>query len=86
MEEVITIDGAGRVVIPKPMRTRLHLEAGRRLRVTEDGGRLVLEPTEEVSRPIEVGGLLVIRGKLLGPVPDHRDSRDERIRCLARRR
>ena len=76
MEEIITIDGAGRVVIPKLLRTRLQLGPGRRLRILQDGGRLVLEPVDDVSRPVEVNGLLVIRGKLRGPVPDHRALRE----------
>lgn len=85
MGDIITIDGAGRVVIPKSMRERLHLGPGRRLRVIEDGGRVVIEPMEEVSRPAEVGGLLVIRGKLLGAVPDHRELRERSLRRRARR-
>ncbi len=84
VEDIITIDGAGRVVIPKSMRTRLQLGPGRRLRVIEESGRLVLEPTEEVHRPIEVHGLLVIRGKLLGPIPDHRAMREGHLRRRVR--
>jgi AbrB family looped-hinge helix DNA binding protein len=83
MDEIITIDGLGRVVIPKALRTRLRLVKGRRLRVTEDGGRLVLEPAEEISKPVEVRGLLVIRGKLRGPMPDHRALRESHLRGKA---
>jgi AbrB family looped-hinge helix DNA binding protein len=79
MEEIITIDGAGRVVIPKALRTRLRLDPGRRLRVLLEGGRIVLEPADEVSKPVEVDGLLVIRGKLRGPVPDHRALREAHL-------
>ena len=79
MEEVITIDGAGRLVIPKALRTRLRLSPGRRLKVFDDGGRIVLEPTAEDSAPVEVNGLLVIRGKLQGPVPDHRTLRERHL-------
>jgi AbrB family looped-hinge helix DNA binding protein len=86
VEDIITIDGAGRLVIPKAMRTRLQLVPGRRLRVIEDGGRLVLEPAEDVSKPVEVNGLLVIRGKLRGPVPDHRALREMHLRDRGARR
>jgi bifunctional DNA-binding transcriptional regulator/antitoxin component of YhaV-PrlF toxin-antitoxin module len=65
MEEIITIDGAGRLVGPKAMRQRLRLRKGSRLWVREEGG----EPMD---------GLLVIRGRLTGPLPDHREAREAR--------
>jgi AbrB family looped-hinge helix DNA binding protein len=85
MEEVITIDGAGRLVIPKAMRTRLNLREGTRLRVREQGSQqLVLEPIAEEGAPVEVDGLLVIRGRLIGEIPDHREQRADRIHSLRR--
>jgi AbrB family looped-hinge helix DNA binding protein len=84
MEEITTIDAAGRLVVPKPMRTRLRLEAGTRVRVSEEGDRLVLEPLADEVVPVEVDGVLVIRGRLTGDVPDHREQRAQRIRSLAR--
>jgi AbrB family looped-hinge helix DNA binding protein len=85
MEEIITIDGAGRVVVPKAIRTRLRLQEGTRLRVREEAGkRLVLEPVSAEGVPVEVDGLLVIRGRLVGEIPDHREQRMQRIRSLGR--
>lgn len=85
MEEIVTIDGAGRLVVPKGIRTRLHLREGTRIRVCEEGSnRLVLEPISEESVPAEVDGLLVIRGRLTGEIPDHREQRAQRIRSLGR--
>jgi AbrB family looped-hinge helix DNA binding protein len=85
MEQTITIDAAGRLVIPKSIRTRLHLQEGSRLRVREeDGSRLVLEPVGEHEAPVDVDGLLVIRGHLVGEIPDHREQRRQRIRSLGR--
>jgi AbrB family looped-hinge helix DNA binding protein len=85
MEIVITIDAAGRLVVPKAIRERLQLEEGTRLRVREDSGRrLVLEPITEDAVPAEVNGILVIRGRLLGEIPDHREQRTRRIRSLGR--
>jgi AbrB family looped-hinge helix DNA binding protein len=85
MEDIITIDAAGRVVVPKAMRTRLALREGTRLHVREeDGRRLVLEPLREEGVAVEVEGLLVIRGRLLGEIPDHREQRTQRIRSLGR--
>jgi AbrB family looped-hinge helix DNA binding protein len=83
MEEIITIDGAGRLVVPRAMRARLGLRKGSRLRVREEGGeRLVLEPVAEEAAPEDMDGLLVIRGRLGGAVPDHRDQRADRIARL----
>ena len=80
MEKIITIDGAGRLVVPKPMRVNLGLREGSRLRVREEGDRLVLEPVGESSVPVDVDGVLVLRGRLAGELPDHRALREERIR------
>jgi AbrB family looped-hinge helix DNA binding protein len=85
MEDIITIDAAGRLVVPKAMRARLALREGTRLHVREEEGRrLVLEPVSEDAVPAEVDGLLVIRGHLRGEIPDHRDLRAQRIRSLGR--
>lgn len=76
MEEIITMDKAGRLVVPKAMRTRQRLGEGARLRIREESGeRLVLEPLAEANVPVEVDGLLILRGSLVGPLPDHRDER-----------
>jgi AbrB family looped-hinge helix DNA binding protein len=82
MEEFVTIDGAGRVVVPKAIRERLHLTKGSRLKVREDGCCLVIEPIPEECIPADVDGILVIRGRLAGEVPDHRAIRDQRTRHL----
>jgi AbrB family looped-hinge helix DNA binding protein len=85
MEEIIAIDAAGRLVVPKAIRLRLQLREGTRLRVREEAGkRLVLEPVSEEGAPAEVDGLLVIRGHLVGEIPDHREQRTQRIRSLGR--
>lgn len=86
MEDVITIDGAGRLVVPKALRTKFDLREGRKLVIRDDGARLVLEPIADDARPVEVDGLLVIRGRLTGDVPDHRALRSERIQALATRK
>lgn len=85
MEEIITIDAAGRLVVPKAMRARLALREGTRLLVREEEGRrLVLEPVSEEAALAEVDGLLVIRARLTGEIPDHREQRVQRIRSLGR--
>ncbi len=86
MEDIVTIDRAGRLVVPKAVRTKLQLREGTRLRLrAEAGQRLVLERVAEESAPVEVDGLLVIRGRLVGEIPDHREQRALRIRSLGRR-
>jgi AbrB family looped-hinge helix DNA binding protein len=85
MEITITIDAAGRIVVPSAIRTRLGLEAGSRLLLREEAGnRLVLEPAADAAVPVEADGILVIRGRLAGEIPDHRAQRGQRIRSLGR--
>ncbi len=85
MEDIVTIDRAGRLVVPKAVRTKLQLREGTRLRLrAEAGQRLVLERVAEESAPVEVDGLLVIRGRLVGEIPDHREQRALRIRSFGR--
>lgn len=86
MDDLITIDGAGRLVVPRAMRARLRLRKGSRLRIRLDQNRIVLEPLSDQSVPVEVEGLLIIRGRLADPVPDHRDVREDRIAALSRTR
>jgi AbrB family looped-hinge helix DNA binding protein len=79
MEKEITIDPAGRLVIPKEIRQRHQLSAGSRLIVVEDGDRIVLVPRQAQPSTIEIGGLLVFTGRLSGEAPDHRQLRESRI-------
>lgn len=57
---VVTIDRAGRIVVPKALRDRLHLEPGQSLRANVRDGRLELEPEPVDARLVEVDGVLVI--------------------------
>jgi AbrB family looped-hinge helix DNA binding protein len=85
MAMICTIDAAGRLVIRKELRERLHLRGGCRIQMTEDGGRIVLEPVEETDGLDEHDGLLIATGVTSGPWPDHRSIRDERLRKLGGR-
>ena len=85
MEDTITIDAVGRLVVPKAIRVRLALSEGSRLRIREeDGKRIVIEPVGDENVPEDVDGLLVIQGRLTGPIPDHREQRLRRIRGSGR--
>jgi AbrB family looped-hinge helix DNA binding protein len=44
MNTRLTIDKAGRVVIPKPLREQLHLEAGDTLEMESTGEQITLRP------------------------------------------
>lgn len=58
-----TIDRAGRLVIPKPLRDRLGLVGGEQVEIIERDGRIEVEPT-----PTEVA--LVRREGVLVAVPE----------------
>jgi AbrB family looped-hinge helix DNA binding protein len=85
MPSFTTIDSGGRVVIPKALRESLRLLPNTRLRVIERDRRVVLEPVEDAPVLIERDGLVLIGGELVGPPPDVRTLRQERIDQLARR-
>ena len=85
MGELITIDGAGRVVIPSSLRRRLHLRAGTKLKADIEGERLVLEPVADRDAVAEENGVLVATGTIEGTWLDHRDLRAERVRKLTGR-
>ena len=44
MDTTVTIDKAGRIVLPKPLRDQLHLAPGDALNVALEGDRLTLSP------------------------------------------
>lgn len=84
MVRIITIDRAGRLVIPKDIRRRLRLRGGSRIRLSEAGDqRLLLEPIEDTDCLTEIDGLLIATGTHHGEWPDHRTLRDERVAELA---
>lgn len=68
----ITIDKAGRVVIPKQLRRQLGVAAGAALEATAEGGRLVIEPLANEVTLVAEEGLLV--GASLSPESQLTDS------------
>lgn len=78
----VTIDGAGRLVIPKPIRERHGLHAGRSLEIRTEGERVVLEPVAEEALLTERNGILIVSSELQGPPTDHRQQREERLEQL----
>ena len=53
-----TIDRAGRVVIPKPMREELGLRGGEELEITAREGRIEIEPASPPMALVERDGFL----------------------------
>lgn len=79
----ITIDGAGRLVIPKELRDRFGLEAGTRLHVDVREGGIHLSPDRPEPALVERDGFLVL--DLWSAEPsrmDHRDERERRTRAF----
>lgn len=57
-----SIDGAGRIVVPKPLRDQLGLVAGTTVEITRYGAGLQLVPTGPTARLVEENGVLVATG------------------------
>ena len=67
----VTIDSAGRLVIPKPIRERVGLVAGVEFELREREGRIELEPAATPMRLENRGhGLAAVPGVELPPLTD----------------
>ena len=49
MAEIVKVDGKGRVLIPKALRTKAEIEEGSYVKVEADERRIVIEPLEPVA-------------------------------------
>lgn len=58
-----TIDHAGRIVVPKPLRDALGLVPGTKLDVSVYGAGLQIVPAGRTARLVEEGGVLVATGE-----------------------
>lgn len=70
----ITIDGAGRVVIPKQIRDELGLRNGEEVEITSRDGRIEIEP--EAVRLVERDGFLA--AEIVGKKAPRLTTRDVR--------
>lgn len=79
----LRIDGAGRIVVPKPLRDRLGLRGGSEIEISEVPDGLLLKPLREEPSMKEVNGLWVHQGKI-PPGFDwggfFEDQREKRVR------
>ena len=60
LTHTITMDRAGRIVVPKALRAELADEPGQPLRAQVRDGRLEIEPQEVQAELVEVNGVFVI--------------------------
>lgn len=84
MNSTVTLDKAGRVVIPKTLRDELHLEPGDSLALESQGESVTLRPLRSASPLRKERGVWVFHGarKLSAAVTDKvlRDIRAQRDR------
>jgi AbrB family looped-hinge helix DNA binding protein len=86
MKESVQIDGAGRVVLPKPLRQRFRLHGGDFLTLQIKGDVIELRPAKAGPTLKRVNGVLVHGGDEKLPNRDFvEEAREERIADLIRR-
>jgi AbrB family looped-hinge helix DNA binding protein len=85
MNTAVTIDNAGRVVIPKTLRDQLHLKPGDTLELESEGESITLRPVRSPTPLRKERGVWVFRsGKKLsssvtdGALHDIREKRNRR--------
>jgi len=61
MKTTVTLDKAGRVVIPKTLRDELHLAPGDRLEIESEAERVILRPVRSASPLRKEHGVWVFR-------------------------
>ena len=82
MHQRLTIDKAARVVIPKPLRKELNLQAGDTLEMESAGERITLRPLRGSGPLIKEHGVWVIDSA--GPITA--EQTDEAIRLIREER
>jgi AbrB family looped-hinge helix DNA binding protein len=78
MKATLTVDKAGRIILPKRLRDSMHLTAGSKLAAELIGGRLQISPEEEDPPFKMVDGIMVILGGGPAPGGNAKAVRDER--------
>ena len=87
MSDTVTIDKAGRIVIPKAVRDRLRLDPGDSLTLATDQNRITLSPLQEEAVLVKEHGMWVYAGHGFknDSIPDLIDKlREERNRELSK--
>lgn len=74
------MDKTGRIAIPPEIIMELKLKPGVELGITEEDGKITLEPLSEEPEIIEKDGLLVVRPKITGNIEDFvKEVREQRM-------
>jgi AbrB family looped-hinge helix DNA binding protein len=82
----VSIDKAGRIVLPKKLRDHFRLQAGSELEIVPGKNGLELRPVEQKSAMKRVGKLWVHQGVPQRPIENAvEEMREERIAELIRR-
>jgi AbrB family looped-hinge helix DNA binding protein len=66
--EMIQMDKAGRVVLPKPLRDQFNLVPGDKLRLSVEGNGFRLEPADAGGELVRKGSVLVFTGGFAEPI------------------
>lgn len=84
MTTKLTLDKAGRVVLPKPLRDQMRLEPGDTLHLECEGERITLRPFRPNAMLKKECGVWVYQGESADlSIPDLLDrERDNRLRAL----
>lgn len=83
----VTIDKAGRIVVPKELRQRLGLGPNTELEIVDHPNGILLRPLESRPSLVKVNGMLVHQGRLEEGADLDRlleSVREERIRQILR--
>jgi AbrB family looped-hinge helix DNA binding protein len=71
MKNTVSVDKAGRVVLPKPLRDKLRLAAGDQLLIESEGERMTLRPVRPQATMKKEYGIWVYQGELSeASIPD----------------
>jgi AbrB family looped-hinge helix DNA binding protein len=71
MKNRVSVDKAGRVVLPKPLRDELRLAAGDQLLIESEGERMTLRPVRPQATMKKEYGIWVYQGELSkASIPD----------------
>ena len=82
----LTIDKAGRVVLPKPVRDRLGLHEGGKLELLETPDGIILKQADDEPALVKRNGRWVFRGELPAAydvASAVREMHEDRIRKIA---
>jgi len=82
---IVTLDGTGRIVLPKSVREQLNLRRGSQLELTIRGSCLELKPLDSTPALVRENGLWIHRGTATAPLADSVSRlREERSDHLGR--